>query len=146
MGYKLQIGEILAKLATFKGKDSTKEKVKWLHQNDSITLRVILEHAFSPKVVYKLPEGDPPYNAQAVPVGLTENSLFSETRRMAYIWHNPPPGLSKVKHEALFISMLESLHQDDAKIMLAVKSKTLHKLFPGLTADVVKKAFPALLS
>lgn len=146
MGYKLQIGEILAKLATFKGKDSTKEKVKWLHANDSVTLRTILDHAFNPKIVYQLPEGDPPYNPQAVPIGLAENSLFAETRRLIRgVWHNPPEKLAKHKHEGLFISMLESLHEEDARIMLAVKSKTLHKLYPGLTADLVKKAFPNLI-
>ena len=37
--------------------------------------------------------------------------------------------------------MLESLHADDAKVLIAVKEKTLNKVYKGLTAECVKEAF-----
>ena len=145
MAYKIQISEILANLAEFKGKDSTKKKVEWLQKNTSSTLAMVLHHAFDPKIVYKLPPGAPPYKVSDAPAGLGEASLYPETRRLSYLFHNPPPGLRKSQLEGLFISLLEGLHADEAKIVLAMKDKTLHKLYPALTEDIVRKAFPALL-
>ena len=145
MAYKIQIYEILAKLAEFKGKDSTKRKVEWLQQNDNATLRLVLSHAFNPGIVYKLPETAPPYKVNDSPVALAENSLYAETRRLSYLFFNPPAGLTKFRLEGLFISLLEGLHKDDAAIVLAMKDKNLTKLYPGITKDIVSKAFPGLI-
>ena len=41
----------------------------------------------------------------------------------------------------MFIQMLEGLHQDEAKVLLGMKSKTLNKMYKGLTESVVKEAF-----
>ena len=41
----------------------------------------------------------------------------------------------------MFIQMLESLHADEAKLLIAVKQKELNKLYKGLTSDCVKEAF-----
>ena len=41
----------------------------------------------------------------------------------------------------MFIQMLEGLHQDEAKILLGMKSKSLNKMYKGLTESVVKEAF-----
>ena len=37
--------------------------------------------------------------------------------------------------------MLEGLHADDAKLLIAVKEKELNKMYKGLTDAVVKDAF-----
>lgn len=145
MSYKIQIYEILAKLAEFKGKDSTKRKVEWLQQNDSATLRLVLSHSFDPRIQYKLPETTPPYKVNDSPVALAENSLYAETRRLSYLFFNPPAGLTKFRLEGLFISLLEGLHKDDALIVLAMKDKNLNKLYPEITKKLVVAAFPGLL-
>ena len=49
--------------------------------------------------------------------------------------------LSKTKKETMFIQMLEGLHADDAKLMIAVKEKELNTVYKGLTDAVVKEAF-----
>ena len=49
--------------------------------------------------------------------------------------------LSKSKKEIMFIQMLEGLHADDAKLLIAVKEKELNKMYKGLTDAVVKDAF-----
>lgn len=51
----------------------------------------------------------------------------------------------KYRTEMQFVQLLESIHPDEAEVLLAVKDKTLQKKFP-LTKDIVKKAFPDLLS
>ncbi|MFZ9891784.1 MAG: DUF6433 family protein [Ilumatobacteraceae bacterium] len=50
----------------------------------------------------------------------------------------------KYRLEMQFIQLLESLHPDEAKVLLGAKNKTLNKAFP-ITKDLVKKAFPDLL-
>lgn len=52
--------------------------------------------------------------------------------------------IPKYRLEAQFIELLESIHPDEAKVLLGAKNKTLHKSFP-VTKDLVKKAFPSLL-
>jgi len=37
--------------------------------------------------------------------------------------------------------MLEGLHKDEAKVLIAMKDKALNKTYKGLTADMVKEAF-----
>jgi hypothetical protein len=145
MGNRLLIAEILAKLSEFTGANSTKAKIAWLQKNDSGTLRLILRHAFDSGIVYKLPDGEPPYTKNDSPAGLTENSLFAETRRLNYLFHNPPPGLKRHQLEGLFISMIEGLHASEAIVILAVKDKRLHRIYPELTEDLVNAAFPNLL-
>ena len=41
----------------------------------------------------------------------------------------------------MFIQILEGLHQDEAKVLLGMKSKSLNKMYKGLTESVVKEAF-----
>lgn len=51
--------------------------------------------------------------------------------------------IPKYKLEMQFIELLESLHPDEAKVLLGVKNKNLNKAFP-VTKDLAKKAFPDL--
>ena len=89
MAMKLQISEILSKLSEFTGKGAETKKIEWLRQNDSATLRMMLTHAFDPNIQYDLPEGVPPYKQNESPIGLTENTLFSESRKLSYLWITP---------------------------------------------------------
>jgi len=56
----------------------------------------------------------------------------------------PPSNFPRYRLEMLFIQLLESIHKDEAEVLLAAKNKTLTKLYP-ITKDVVKKAFPGLI-
>ena len=51
--------------------------------------------------------------------------------------------IPKYKLEMQFIELLESIHPDEAKVLLGAKNKTLNKSFP-ITKDIAKKAFPDL--
>ena len=252
MAMKLQISEILAKLKEFTGEGAVAKKVEWLRQNDSATLRLILKHAFDPKIAYNLTEGDPPFKPNPNQIDQTETSLFKETRKLSYLWLQPSDialedltktqkdqfaeleqqqeekgkllqdmiteyraaeqevtdareaievgrvrlknatekaialkkrgqdfniiveqlnayvqkaiesmvgandellnrgtsrmeqRIPKYKLELQFIQLLESIHPDEAKVLLGTKNKTLGKQF-AITKDIIKKAFPELL-
>ena len=120
-------------------KDKPK-KVAVLRENDSQPLRQILKGAFDPKIKWDLPEGTPPYSENDAPAGTEHTTLYTEARRL-YYFVDGAATLSKTKKETMFIQMLESLHADDAKVLIAVKEKTLNKVYKGLTAECVKEAF-----
>jgi hypothetical protein len=100
-------------------------------------LRIIFEYAFLPDKKFKLPDGDPPYKEDAAPIGMTPAILRQELRRL-YVFLRED--LTPIKREALFISMLESIHPSEAKLMIAVKDQTLHKLYKKVTRKLVEKA------
>ena len=100
-------------------------------------LKVIFAHAFLPDYKMDLPEGEPPFKPTAEPMGMTPTNMFSEARRM-YVFIRKD--LSAVKRESLFISLLEGVHPEEAKVLIAVKDQKLHKMYPKITHKLVSDA------
>ena len=142
MAFKLQIHEIFDMVQKA---PSDKAAIDILYKHHNATIAMVLFHAYSPTIKYKLPEGTPPFKTVNIPAGYAEATFYSEERRLRYLWINPPAGMKPVKLEALFIQLLEGMHQDDAKILIAMKDKTLDKLYPRLTEDFIRTAYPVLL-
>lgn len=107
--------------------------------------------AFDKDLVWNLPEGEPPYTT--IPGENDELVLYHEMRRM-YIFlqgdhpnqriGNNPEEKKKLQlmRERNFVQLLEVLNPGDAKMLLAVKDKKLHKLYEGIDADLCTEAFP----
>jgi hypothetical protein len=100
-------------------------------------LKVVFAHAFLPNYKMKLPEGDPPFKPAAEPMGMTPTNLFSEARRF-YVFCRED--LTPMKREGLFISMLEGVHPDEAKVLIAMKEQKLTKMYPKITWKLVSDA------
>jgi hypothetical protein len=100
-------------------------------------LKVIFAHAFLPNYKMNLPEGEPPFKPAAEPMGMTPTNMFSEARRM-YVFLRED--LSAIKRESLFISLLEGVHPDEAKVLIAIKDQKLTKLYPKITHKLVSDA------
>lgn len=100
-------------------------------------LRLIFEYAFDPAKKMILPEDAPPYKPAAEPLGMTPTNLFSELRRL-YVFCRAD--LKPIKRESLFVSLLEGVHPIEAKMLIAVKDQTLHKLYPKITHKLVYDA------
>jgi hypothetical protein len=94
-------------------------------------------HAFVPQKKFILPEGEPPYKPSAEPMGMTPTNLFTELRRM-YVFLRED--LTPLKRESLFISLLEGVHPEEAKMLIAVKDQELHKLYPKINRKLLEKA------
>ena len=130
--------EILTKVNNAKDKS---KKIDVLRENDSVPLRQILKGAFDPKIKWDLPVGTPPYKENDAPAGTEHTTLHQEARRLWHFVEGADQKLTKSKKEMMFIQMLEGLHKDDAKLLIAVKEKELNKMYKGLTDAVVKDAF-----
>jgi hypothetical protein len=136
---KLGMAEILEMVS----KQTTKEgKIAMLRKHESVPLKMVLRAALDPTIKWALPEGEPPYK----PCDYLdqENMLYSEARRLYIFIEGGNPNIPRVKREALFIAMLESLAPADAKLICAAKDKKLP--YKGLTVKLINEAFPGLIN
>ena len=136
--YTPLFSEILEKVAKLKTK---KDKVEYLQKYNTDALRMVIKASFDPKIEWALPEGDVPYRANEAPEG-TEHTVLSQEARTLFNFIKGGNGqLTQNKRETMFVQMLEGLHADEAKLIVAAKDKKLHQVYKGLSANVVKEAF-----
>jgi hypothetical protein len=100
-------------------------------------LKLLFEHAFNPEKKFNLPEGDPPFKADAAPIGMSPGNLHMEMRKL-YIFCRED--LTSLRRETLFIQLLENIHPSETKVVLAVKDQKLTKLYPKITHKLVYEA------
>jgi len=100
-------------------------------------IKLIFEYAFDPAKKMILPEDAPPYKQASEPMGMTPTNLYNELRRL-YVFCRED--LKPFKRESLFVSLLEGIHPTEAKMIIAVKDQTLHKLYPKVTHKLVFEA------
>jgi len=135
-------------LKNVSAKRSKEEKLNLLREYNSLALRDVLKGAFDDSIIFILPEGEPPYKPvdpkQGVPSRL--GRLSKQFRYFAS--GGPGERMPMAKVEQMFIRLLESIHPDDAKVVLAMKEKKLHEMFPKttLTKKLVSDAYPGLIS
>lgn len=136
--YTPLFSEILEKVAKLKTK---KDKIEYLQKYNTDALRMVIKSSFDPKIEWALPEGDVPYTPNEAPEG-TEHTVLSQEARTLFNFIKGGNGqLTQNKRETMFVQMLEGLHADEAKLIVAAKDKRLHQVYKGLSANVVKEAF-----
>jgi hypothetical protein len=137
------ISEILQEVEAVKSKA---EKQNVLRQYDTPLLRTIMRLNFDPMLVMDLPEGEPPYNKDKdKPMGYQETNLQVEFKRF-YIWLTPQQNLPRMKKEALFIGLLESLHWTEAEVMVLAKDRLLQTKYKSLTEDLIRSVYDGCLT
>ena len=124
---------------------SKAERVRVLQANNVRPLRNVLALAFDKNIVLDLPEGAPPFKRdEREPVGMSSASLYSASRRLARCAVQDP--LPKSRKEMVFVQILEGIHWQEADLVVAAKDKDINKLYPNVTREIVRKAFPNLLT
>lgn len=109
------------------------------YQNNNAFMQ-ILEAVCDVRVIFQLPEGMPPFTS---PEDMIDNTggLYQEMRKMYIFTKNQrSANIHQIKRERIFIEMLESIHPEDAKLMVSVKDKKLP--YKGITTKLVQEAFP----
>ena len=139
---ELLLSEILTKVH---GAKTKAQKIKILQEEDCLALRQICQWSFNPKIESQLPSGTPPYIENEAPEGTEHMLLRTEGNTL---WHfvktngkSADPNLQSTLRERMFIRLLEGLHKDEAKLLCTVKEKSLHKIYKGLSTQVVSEAF-----
>ena len=134
----LLISEILEKVSKVKTK---KEKVKLLQEYNHNALRMVIKSSFDPKIEWALPDGDVPYTRNDAPEGTEHTSLSYESRKLYHFIRGGNNQITQNKREAMFVQMLEGLHESEAAVLVAAKDKKLHQMYKGLSKNVVVEAF-----
>ena len=139
---QLLFSEVLSKVH---GAKTKAQKIKILQEEDCLALRQICQWSFNPKIESVLPPGTPPYIENEAPEGTEHMLLRTEGNKL---WHyvktngkSADPNLQQTVRERMFIRLLEGLHKDEAKLLCAVKEKSLHQVYKGLSSQVVSEAF-----
>ena len=100
-------------------------------------LEIIFKHAFDPKFKFLLPDTAPPFTKDVAPLGMNPSRVQSELRRFGVFCD---PKISNNRREIVFIQILESVHPDEADVMLAIKDQDLGRLYPNITRKLLEDA------
>ena len=105
---------------------------------------------FDESVISMLPEGPVPYqpvdgDQQADPEkGMPQRTTIRNGGRQFYRFvKGGDDQLNKIKRESMFINLLETLHQQEAEILILVKDKQLSSKY-SITKELVAEAFPEI--
>jgi len=120
-----------------------KEAVAILKQNANFSLHTILQLNFDPNVKLDLPEGAPPYTKDERATDVAASSLTKALGILPHLLVGEK--MARVKKETRFIGMLESLYFKDADAVILAKDKKLQTVYPELTLELVREAFPGLV-
>lgn len=139
----LTIHEVLKKVAA---KNAKADKVEILKEHNCLALRDILKGSYDDEIQFILPEGEPPY--EPAPAKNPPSSLHKMSKYFRYFAvGGPGERMNKGKVEQMFIRVLEAIHPDDAKLVIAMKDKKVGPdMYRGLSRNVIEEAFPTLLS
>ena len=113
------------------------------YRDDSVT--AVLIWNYDERVQSAVPDGQVPYKENEVPVGTDHTSLRREWKTLYHFIKGGNPTLSNLRRETMFVQLLEGLHPKEAEIICLVKDKELESVYPKVTLDVVKLAFPDIV-
>lgn len=131
-------------LEEFSRAKSKQERIQILLKYGDKRFKTFLQASFNPNIKFdvKIPE----YRPAPEPAGLNYTYLDSEMDKLyRFVENHPhrPEGLSQEKQTQLLLVILESLHKDEAELMVKMFNKNLDVKF--LTVGLVKETFPELI-
>lgn len=120
-----------------------KEMLATLYKVGDASMKQLLSYTFDENVKWLLPDGEPPFTPSKENPQDMVHRLPQEMRRLQIFVNTGPYGnMQPLKRESLFIDILETLHPDDAKLILSIKNRKLP--FPKLNRKFFEKAYPSL--
>ena len=139
----IDVSKILEKACEYK---TVKQRADYLKSNESFALKSILQLNFDENLKPALPEGSPPFKrVDPAQSDYHAGYIHTEARKLGFLIPNPEQNINNMKRENIFITILETVSGPEADMIIAAKDKVLEKLYKGITADVVRQAFPDIL-
>lgn len=137
----IQVFEILEKIENEKSRPKRLELVK--QYSNVPAFKDVLRGIFDGGLVFNLPEGKPPYTPnkpESVP-----SSLLKKHKDFGFFvkGFSKSDGMPSYKRETMFIQLLESIHSEDAEVVLSMVNKK--SPIKGLTKKLVQEALPNLI-
>lgn len=122
---------------------TAEDRSKHLRANLSYGVITILQLAFNQRIRLDVPEGEPPYVEDKNPPDRTLRRYDNAVKELGHCTIQTK--IPSFRKEQIFISVLESVSAQDAKIIIAAKDKKLSELYPFLTEEFIKKTLPEIL-
>ena len=134
------VAEILSEASKLKSK---KDKVDFLSQyKNRKDMEHIVKGAYHPAIVWLVPDGPLPegVNLSDVPaVDLADDRLIRAHRQFQYLVKGGPD-MKQSKREDIYLNILRSVHESEAKLLMSVVSKKLP--YKGMTRALMLETFP----
>lgn len=124
--------------------ETEEDKVKILQQYANDALKTLLIWNFDESIISLLPSGEVPYQPNESPLGVDHSSLRRDYKNLYNFVKGGNDSLSKIRRETIFIQILESLHPNEAEVLILVKDKNLEDKY-DISFDVVQKAYPDIV-
>jgi len=136
----MQVFEILTKMEETVGRTN---KIEYLKQfNEHIPLKYILKFNYCKTIKSIIPEGNPPFNDQSED-GPSKASLWQYLSIFpTFVESNQSMQTKPLQRERIFIEMLEAVAVEEARMIILAKDKDLEKLYPSLSVEIAREAFP----
>jgi hypothetical protein len=127
----------------FEQADSRKDKIAVLQANDTPRFRLFLSYAFDPKIEFDVEI--PKYKASFDPAGLSVLTIAGEIPKFYRFIKDHPQrteGFGGLKQQNILINILESLHKDEAIMVIGMLKKELNVKY--LTPLLIKESYPGI--
>jgi hypothetical protein len=125
--------------------DDSDKRIKYLHQNDSPAIRLLLKYCFDERIEFLLPKGGTvPYKPSEFIDA--QGMLYSEVKkldRFTNLHAAMAQPQNKLRREQLFIMLLESIDKNDAELLVSIKDKKLP--YKKITRKFIEKVYPGLI-
>lgn len=121
--------------------ESEEDKIKVLKTYENDALKTLLIWNFDKSIISLLPQGEVPYQPNESPLGVDHSSLRRDYKNLYNFVKGGNDSLSKIRRETIFIQILESLHPNEAEVLILVKDKKLSDKY-DINIDVVQKSYP----
>ncbi len=141
MAIRLSMTEVLSELPKKKTKA---DKVAWLRENENVPFRNVLRLIYDETVEFLLPDSAPPWKKNEFE-DEAKTMLYREARRLKIFFKGGGYDTMKpIKREELFISLLEAIDNEDAKLL--ANNMLSHTKVKGLTKATLEEAYPDLFT
>ena len=121
--------------------DSEKRKIKLLKKNDNFILRTILQGNFSEQIKFDMPKGSPQLEETK-----EEEIVSLDDEIIKQICKSCDKRQHQWRREIVFTKAIQNLSEEEKDIIIAMKDKTINELYPSITYELVKEAYPKILS
>ena len=121
--------------------EDVSQRVQALQQASNGRLQELLVYALSPHITFDLPEGEPPYKPE--PGVYTHGIFWQDIRLIPIFLVGGKLSHMQERREYKFIEMLENIHPNDAKLLIAIKDRKWP--YSNINREVVNTAFPNLI-
>lgn len=131
-------------ITEFQQATTKQERIAVLRKYDHKSFREFLIAAFHPNIQFDIEP--PPYRPAPEPAGLNFTYLDMEMNklyRFVKLHPSKPKDLTPEKQRSLLVVILESLHKDEANLLVKAFKKDLDVKF--LTPNLINEAFPNLI-